>query len=304
MRLKIMKSAAFLLMVGCASAQPPRELVSARAAYARVNAGPAAQSVPEEVRKARLALDSAERSFAEEPEGSVTRDLSYIAERKAQLAEAKGQIKLSGKDLAAADQAYKQTLSDQKDQATLDAERSRLEAASSDDQRRAAAAQHATDIGDAQARTEAEKAGRVAAETANQALLTELALFGKLRDDARGMVITLSGDVVFVSNQATLLQTAKGRLDKLAEVLGTSKHRMIIEGHTDSRGGADFNQDLSVRRAGAVRDHLMSRGLTSDRITVNGFGKNRPIADNGSAEGRAMNRRVEIVVEGMRTAQK
>ena len=65
-----------------------------------------------------------------------------------------------------------------------------------------------------------------------------------------------------------------------------------------------MNQDLSTRRASAVRDYLATRGVQSDRMQVAGFGKTRPIADNNSPEGRAMNRRVEIVVEGMRTVQK
>jgi outer membrane protein OmpA-like peptidoglycan-associated protein len=304
MILKTTASVAFLLFAGCATARPPTELVNARAAYARVSRGPAAQTVPEEVRKAQLALDVAERSFADQPESPITRDLSYIAERKAQLAEAKGQISLSGKDVARADKQLKQTLSDQKDQATDDAERSRQQATRSEDQRRAEAAEHATAISDEQARTEAEKSARITAETANQALTAELALLGQLREEARGTVITLSGDVIFATNQSALLPSAQTRLDKLAEVLKPTHHRMIIEGHTDSRGSDGRNQELSTQRAGAVRDYLVSRGVAADHIQANGFGKTRPIADNGSAEGRAMNRRVEIIVEGMRTASK
>src|SRR5204863_4454287 len=108
---------ALLAFVGCATAQPPAELVAARRAFARASQSPAGRAAPDEVRKAQVALSTAEHSFADSPEGNVTRDLAYIAERKSQLAEAKGQILLSGKDRAAADKEFKQTLSDQKDQA-------------------------------------------------------------------------------------------------------------------------------------------------------------------------------------------
>jgi outer membrane protein OmpA-like peptidoglycan-associated protein len=72
---------------------------------------------------------------------------------------------------------------------------------------------------------------------------------------------------------------------------------MVVEGHTDSQGGDTYNQDLSQRRALTVRDYLVTRGVASDRVTSQGFGSSRSVADNKSAEGRANNRRVEIVVE-------
>ena len=71
---------------------------------------------------------------------------------------------------------------------------------------------------------------------------------------------------------------------------------MVVEGHTDSQGAAAFNQDLSQKRAESVRSYLVSHGIAADRITAQGFGPSRAVADNTSAEGRANNRRVEIVV--------
>jgi outer membrane protein OmpA-like peptidoglycan-associated protein len=304
MKLMQTVSAALLVLAGCSTAQPPRELLSARSAYARASSGPAAAVVPDEIHKAQVALDLAERSFTAEPESAATRDLSYVAERKAQLAEAKGQIVIAGQDRAGADRQFKQTLSDQKDQAVTDAERSRQQAAMSDEQRRAESDRHAGELRDAQARTDAEAAGRAAAEAKSQSLMADLALLGQLREEERGTVITLSGDVIFVTNQAILLASAQTRLDKIAEVLKRSEHRLVIEGHTDSRGSDQLNEDLSKRRASATRDYLVSRGVPSDHIQVSGFGKTRPIADNNSAEGRAMNRRVEIIVEGMRAVRK
>jgi outer membrane protein OmpA-like peptidoglycan-associated protein len=89
------------------------------------------------------------------------------------------------------------------------------------------------------------------------------------------------------------------KLNEVAEALikNDSDSQMVVEGHTDSQGGADYNMELSRRRAQTVRDYLVSRQIAADRIIATGFGLTRPIADNTSAEGRANNRRVEIVVK-------
>jgi outer membrane protein OmpA-like peptidoglycan-associated protein len=71
--------------------------------------------------------------------------------------------------------------------------------------------------------------------------------------------------------------------------------RLLIEGHTDSQGTQENNQTLSQRRADAVRTLFVARGIAADRVTAKGFGLSRPVADNGTPEGRANNRRVEIV---------
>jgi outer membrane protein OmpA-like peptidoglycan-associated protein len=84
----------------------------------------------------------------------------------------------------------------------------------------------------------------------------------------------------------------------VAEVLLTSRERKLtVEGYTDSQGSVNFNLDLSQRRADAVRSYLVERGYQGDLIQAHGLGKGNPIADNGSAEGRANNRRVEIIIE-------
>jgi outer membrane protein OmpA-like peptidoglycan-associated protein len=112
------------------------------------------------------------------------------------------------------------------------------------------------------------------------------------------MVITLSGSVLFASNQSTLLPEARTRLDQVAAVLLTTRERHItIEGHTDSQGTDSHNMDLSQRRADSVRNYLVQKEYGSDLIQANGMGEGRPIADNTNAEGRANNRRVEIIIE-------
>ncbi|MCA1664443.1 MAG: OmpA family protein [Myxococcales bacterium] len=112
------------------------------------------------------------------------------------------------------------------------------------------------------------------------------------------MVITLSGSVLFPSDQSNLLAEAQTKLNQVADALMTTKERnIVIEGHTDSRGSDSHNVDLSQRRAEAVRTYLVSRGYPSERIQAHGIGKSRPATSNDSAEGRANNRRVEIIVQ-------
>ena len=113
------------------------------------------------------------------------------------------------------------------------------------------------------------------------------------------MVITLSGSVLSASAKWDLLPAAQARLNEVATALIKEDplSKIVVEGHTDSQGAPKFNQDLSQHRAQAVRDYLVTRGIASDRISAAGFGETRTIADNASPEGRANNRRVEIVVQ-------
>ncbi len=105
--------------------------------------------------------------------------------------------------------------------------------------------------------------------------------------------------MLFASNKYELLPAAQAKLNQVAEALlaGDPTSTFVVEGHTDSQGKADLNQTLSANRAKAVRDYLVSHGIAEDRITSEGFGPTRPVADNKTAEGRANNRRVEIVVK-------
>lgn len=113
------------------------------------------------------------------------------------------------------------------------------------------------------------------------------------------MVITLSGSVLFASGKSELLPAAQARLSEVAQALTQQSPdaKIVVEGHTDSQGSQDFNLELSAKRAQAVRDYLASHGVAPDRISSEGMGFSRPIADNKTAEGRANNRRVEIVVQ-------
>ena len=118
------------------------------------------------------------------------------------------------------------------------------------------------------------------------------------RSDARGQVMTLAGDA-FASGQSSLRSEARANLDRVVEFVQQHPGRQVlIEGHTDGQGSANANQVLSQRRAEAVRAALIEDGVEGARLSAVGVGEDRPVADNGSPQGRARNRRVEIIVEG------
>ena len=111
----------------------------------------------------------------------------------------------------------------------------------------------------------------------------------------RGLVVTL-GDVLFDTGQATLKPGANLALNRLAIFLSANPQtKIIVEGHTDSRGSDEYNEVLSERRARAVATELMSRGISTDQLQTLGRGKGYPVASNDTPEGRQQNRRVEIV---------
>jgi outer membrane protein OmpA-like peptidoglycan-associated protein len=117
-------------------------------------------------------------------------------------------------------------------------------------------------------------------------------------DTPRGLVVNL-GDVLFDTGKADLRSDAREALAKLSGiVLNYPSLRLAIEGYTDSTGGAEFNQTLSEKRAGAVRDYLIAQGIDDGTLSAQGFGMNNPVADNRTTDGRQRNRRVEIVVSG------
>jgi len=113
--------------------------------------------------------------------------------------------------------------------------------------------------------------------------------------------VTFAADVFFDFDKAVLKPEGKAKLDDLVSKLkGIALEVIIAIGHTDSIGSDAYNLKLSVRRAEAVKAHLVSKGIEPNRIYTEGKGKAQPIADNRTAEGRAKNRRVEIEVVGTR----
>ena len=259
------------LLVGCSASEPPQELVNARNAYQKASTGQAAKLVPAELHKARVALTIAEDSFNNEPDSYKTRDLAYIADRKAKIAEG---LAGSVSEKTATENANKDY---QKTQTEI-LKNTKEDLAASEKDARLKKEQLAS-----------EQKARLEAEAA----LAKLAA----KEEERGLVITLSGSVLFASNESVLMPTAQTKLNEVAEaLLATKERKLTIEGHTDSQGTSSYNHDLAQKRADAVRSYIISRGYPGNMIYAIGIGENRPIADNNSAEGRANNRRVEIIV--------
>ncbi|MBI3180724.1 MAG: OmpA family protein [Myxococcales bacterium] len=115
-----------------------------------------------------------------------------------------------------------------------------------------------------------------------------------IKDDSLALKIPLH----FASGKAIILPTSFPVVEEVATVLLLRSEiaRLRIEGHTDERGGAEYNQSLSERRAIAVRQALIQRGVAAERLTAQGFGQSRPVASNKSQAGRALNRRVEFII--------
>jgi outer membrane protein OmpA-like peptidoglycan-associated protein len=116
-----------------------------------------------------------------------------------------------------------------------------------------------------------------------------------VRDDL--LKLTLANEVSFDVNSATVKPSFKPSLTKVADVLKRYESQMTIVGHTDSSGSESYNQQLSERRARAVRDELVRLGVPAARLSATGRGEFEPRADNSTESGRSQNRRVEILVQ-------
>jgi outer membrane protein OmpA-like peptidoglycan-associated protein len=266
----------------------PPELVSARTAYDRALRGPAATLNPADLHVAKDSLVVAEQSFQESGDTQVTRDLGYTAMRRTETTESRARTL----QVAEAEQQVEANttagLASQAKMTSAELARANKALVSKD---QALVAQGAV--------LQIETERRLAAEKHLAQAALDLAKFASVKQETRGMVITLSGAVLFTSGKYELLPAAQLKLNEVAKALTEQdpESLMVVEGHTDSQGSEASNQELSNRRSESVRAYLVSRGVAADRITAQGFGQSRAIADNKTPDGRANNRRVEIVVK-------
>jgi outer membrane protein OmpA-like peptidoglycan-associated protein len=284
---------AAMLVVACGATPPPRDLVNARSAYQRAENGPAPELAPAQLDTAKQALRAAEESFREEGDTEETKDLAYIAQRRSAQAEAAAGIEQANREKKAADKEYKSVQGQLTDvaRAELEATRKRLQ------EQRMALSEKEKEAEAAKALAETERQARLDVEKKLSAALASLDKIASIKEEKRGVVITLSGSVLFATGKWELLPIAQQRLDEVAKALKDQGYqKIIVEGHTDSRGGRQMNMDLSRKRAESVRSYLISRGIEADKTTSVGIGPDRPVADNKTSEGRANNRRVELVV--------
>ncbi|HEV8245863.1 MAG TPA: OmpA family protein [Polyangiaceae bacterium] len=284
--------------VACGSSAPSRELRSARDAYSRARTSDAASYAPDSLMGARQALDAAERAHADDPRSAKEKSYAYVAERRSDLAMVQGNIGRQRREQEQAKLEYSKLQDQLRTESQKELHATKDRAASLNNQLQRQTQQTATAVSD----KERERRARLEAEARAQHALESLEQIAQVKEEARGTVITLSGQVLFVTGKADLLPAARDRLADVAKALvDNGEDRLItVEGHTDSRGNEDANLTLSTERAQAVRDYLVSLGVKPERISAIGRGEAQPIASNDTAEGRANNRRVEIIL-GQRT---
>ncbi len=259
---------ALAILAGCASTQAPNELRDARAAYQRAEASPAAQTNRAGLMDARQALDAAEREYNAAPGSDDVKTLGYVAQRKAEIAETEGRAAAAKAKEEAAEKTYLQM---QAARAQQEAEKQR------------------------QAATVSERRAKLA--------LDRLGLAAK--DEPRGTVITLPNANMFATNKADIMPSAKERLTEIADAVKQViaerapqdvGRKIQLVGYTDSTGSDEHNMELSKHRAEAVRTFFSQHGIDASMMEAEGRGEADPIADNGTSQGRAENRRVEVVV--------
>jgi len=267
-------------VVACGGDQlPPKTLVDARAEYARAKQSPTIELDPSGVHDADLALQKAERAWEDDPDEPVTADMAIIAQRKAQIAQADAAALRSEQEAAQAKTELDNLMATQ-----LKATRGQLDKTKMELQQQ-------------QAEAEDQKRKLADLETKLRDARDTIAKIAAVKDDDRGMVITLSGEVLFKTGKWDLKPGAMAKLDQIAEALRGKEQPITVYGYTDNVGSRENNMSLSQQRANSVRDYLTGRGIPSDLLKAEGKGPDDPVSDNGSVEGRAANRRVEIVVK-------
>jgi outer membrane protein OmpA-like peptidoglycan-associated protein len=262
-----------------------------------------ARSESERARKAEAerATAKAERVAAEEARVRAESAADRLTQEKAAAEQA---LARSAQDKAAAEQALARSAQERAD---ADAQRAAAERARSDAEQatqalaqqkaQADAARQASEAEAARARSDAQQAEHDKAAL-RERLRQQLNVILQTRESARGLIVNMS-DVLFDSGKATLRPGAREKLAKVAGiVLAYPGLNLEVEGHTDSVGSADYNLDLSERRASTVRTFLGQQGVSTASIVARGLGKEQPVATNGTAAGRQQNRRVELIVSG------
>lgn len=256
----------------------PLELIQARYAVDIARASGAEQFAAEEFVRAEAALGAAEAAQASKKYSQrktaprLARDAVQMAEDSRVAAEQAAIAARSEAAAAAARQAAEEEARRQAELAAAEARRERELAA--------------------------EQATLAAAERARADLTDRLNRVLPTRATDRGLVAEIAG-VQFASGAASLAAEAREALARFGGVIATYPElRLKVEGHTDSIGNPADNRRLSMERAISVRDYLILQGVPASSIDIDGFGADRPVADNVTAEGRARNRRVEIVLTG------
>jgi outer membrane protein OmpA-like peptidoglycan-associated protein len=290
------------LGAGCA-AMAPAQLREARDGYARSSTGLAASLAPAELSDGKRLLDRANAEYEDRGDTLGVRDQAYLAGRKFEQADARARTEADRRYVAEAMAAGVQVRDDQarSSRAALEDVRGQLgrERQANDSAARALQGARDAEGQELALRREDARQARSNDQVRLEVALHELSQLAVVREDPRGLVVTLDSAALFSFGRDTLLDSARPRLDRLAEALRSQSldRRMVVEGHTDNLASDAVNFPLSSGRAQAVRDYLVSRGLDGARVTSVGLGATRPLVGNSSAQNRASNRRVEIVLQ-------
>lgn len=327
---------AIAMISGCVTVPPENNsLNEARSSYNSARNSPQVmQLAPLELKEAGDTLNMADAAASSREDVATVNQLAYLAKQKVAIAQETARRKAAELEVANAS-AKRNEVRLELRTTEADAARKRAEAAQQ------TADQRAAELAEASAKAkrdqtliaarmaeveEANKQAAIAQQAAdqqaaalaearakaerNQALIAEQEMQLKTlqaKKTERGMVITL-GDVLFNVNKAELSAGGINNVKKLADFLNKYPQRKVmIEGHTDSRGTNEYNQALSERRAESVQKALADMGISGDRVMTRGYGESSPVASNDTAAGRQINRRVEIILsddQGMITPRK
>lgn len=274
---------ALAVVAGCSTTPAPNaRLDEARSNYRMALDDPQTRDMAgAEMRQASDALNKANDAWTRKESPAEVDHLAYLTKQKVLIAQEAARQKTAELAVTQADAA--------RDKLRLEARTNEAETA----QRSAEASQR--QAASAQRQAEAAKQQANDAQARSSQLEVQLRDLNAKKTD-RGVVVTL-GDVLFDTNQAQLKSGGMRSVQKLSTFLAQyPERRALVEGFTDNTGSEGLNQDLSSRRAAAVRAALVSLGVSGDRIATHGYGEAYPVAGNDSAGGRQMNRRVEIVL--------
>ena len=270
----------------CACVSTPQPNAALESAHAAVQA---AESDPNVSKYAALDMETARKDLAIADDAALHHNEAaiaqpaYLAAQNARLAQMHGAAKADDARVAAGqaerDQIVLATRNREVQNAKMATNEAKMQTSEALDQRD-------------QATQTAAQATQEAARL--QAEVDQL----KATPTSRGLVLTL-GDVLFDTGRAELSPGSSRKLDQLAQFLSEHKERRVqIDGFTDSVGTDSYNEELSRRRADAVKSALLVRGIDSSRISTQGYGKAYPVANNTDSGGRQLNRRVEVVIGG------
>lgn len=246
-----------LTLGACSSAPKPNaSLQDAHVTYSEASDNViVVRHAPEELDKAKDALDIADRQWRKKESQSSVENYAYLAKQRVRIAGLIAEKNETDREL--------ESMALERRNLTLDLREAEL----------AAAHQVTEDL---------------------QLQMEEMSALQAEKTD-RGMVLTL-GDVLFETGKTSLAPGAARNINQIASFMQRySEREAVIEGHTDSMGEDDFNLDLSRERAFAVRQALVTSGVSASRLATQGFGESLPIANNSTSTGRQKNRRVEII---------